>query len=30
VLHVFDAEQALPVGQSPAAAQPHVPPSWHT
>jgi hypothetical protein len=30
VLHVFDAEQAFPTGQSPAAAQPHVPPSWHT
>jgi len=31
VLHVFDVvEQALPAGQSPAAPQPHVPPSWHT
>lgn len=26
----FEAEHALPVGQSPAALQPHVPPSWHT
>jgi hypothetical protein len=30
VLHVFDVEHALPAGQSPAAPQPHVPPSWHT
>jgi hypothetical protein len=30
VLQVFAAEQAFPVGQSPAAPQPHVPPSWQT
>jgi hypothetical protein len=30
VLHVFVEEHAFPVGQSPAAPQPQVPPSWHT
>ncbi len=30
VLHVLDDEHALPVGQSPAAPHPQVPPSWHT
>jgi hypothetical protein len=30
VPHVLDAEHACPMGQSPAAPQPHVPPSWQT
>jgi hypothetical protein len=30
VLQVFDDEHADRVGQSPAAPQPHVPPSWQT